>query len=203
MIQTSRAKGIPKESPTKAIGITEPGVGTNRYGYAGNDPVNASDPGGNDTWMEYVQWQEDSWQLDSERASAVGTSNSSGRLDAWQSSLNHQEADLALLRTEQDTGGGLFGPDSTFTSPWLSILLPSKWRMADRHRLSALKWRKLLPRQATSEGAVSKPTGRRTKSRSMPKSASTGRKGLELRGKLPLQGPMAGDHDAILFAQTR
>ena len=26
--------------------VTEPGVGTNRYGYAGNDPVNGSDPGG-------------------------------------------------------------------------------------------------------------------------------------------------------------
>jgi RHS repeat-associated protein len=30
--------------------VTEPGVGTNRYAYAGNDPVNASDPGGN-AWL--------------------------------------------------------------------------------------------------------------------------------------------------------
>ena len=27
--------------------VTKPGVGTNRYAYAGGDPVNASDPGGN------------------------------------------------------------------------------------------------------------------------------------------------------------
>ncbi len=31
--------------------VTEPGVGTNRYGYAGNDPVNLSDPGGNSTYV--------------------------------------------------------------------------------------------------------------------------------------------------------
>jgi hypothetical protein len=28
--------------------VTQPGVGTNRYAYAGGDPVNGSDPGGND-----------------------------------------------------------------------------------------------------------------------------------------------------------
>ena len=27
--------------------ITDPGVGTNRFAYAGNSPVNLSDPGGN------------------------------------------------------------------------------------------------------------------------------------------------------------
>lgn len=30
--------------------VTEPGVGTNRYGYAGNDTVNLSDPGGKCLW---------------------------------------------------------------------------------------------------------------------------------------------------------
>ena len=29
--------------------VTAAGVGTNRYAYAGGDPVNASDPGGNGT----------------------------------------------------------------------------------------------------------------------------------------------------------
>jgi RHS repeat-associated protein len=36
--------------------VTEPGVGTNRYAYSGNDPVNLSDPGGNET-------VENSWDL--------------------------------------------------------------------------------------------------------------------------------------------
>ena len=30
--------------------VTEPGVGTNRYAYAGGDPVNGSDPGGHEVW---------------------------------------------------------------------------------------------------------------------------------------------------------
>jgi RHS repeat-associated protein len=30
--------------------VTAPGVGTNRYAYAGGDPVNFSDPGGNVFW---------------------------------------------------------------------------------------------------------------------------------------------------------
>jgi len=34
--------------------VTDPGVGTNRYAYAGDDPVNASDPGGN---REISVWQ--------------------------------------------------------------------------------------------------------------------------------------------------
>ena len=31
--------------------VTAAGVGTNRYAYAGGDPVNASDPGGNLAWF--------------------------------------------------------------------------------------------------------------------------------------------------------
>ncbi|MBW6507094.1 MAG: RHS repeat-associated core domain-containing protein [Rhodobacteraceae bacterium] len=31
--------------------VTEPGVGRNRYSYAGGDPVNARDPGGN-SWLD-------------------------------------------------------------------------------------------------------------------------------------------------------
>jgi hypothetical protein len=30
------------------LDIREPGVGANRYAYAGGDPVNLSDPGGNE-----------------------------------------------------------------------------------------------------------------------------------------------------------
>jgi predicted GIY-YIG superfamily endonuclease len=33
--------------------VTEPGVGTNRYAYSFNDPVNGSDPGGNYSWGEF------------------------------------------------------------------------------------------------------------------------------------------------------
>ncbi len=32
--------------------VTTPGVGTNRYAYAGNDPVNFVDPGGNGFWSD-------------------------------------------------------------------------------------------------------------------------------------------------------
>ena len=33
--------------------VTAPGVGTNRYSYAGNDPVNARDPGGNEWYNDW------------------------------------------------------------------------------------------------------------------------------------------------------
>ena len=40
--------------------VTQPGVGTNRYAYAGNDPVNRMDPNGNnwvkDTWDKVKDW---------------------------------------------------------------------------------------------------------------------------------------------------
>lgn len=45
--------------------VTQPGVGTNRYAYSGNDPVNASDPGGNnwfsDTWNDLKRSVSDTW----------------------------------------------------------------------------------------------------------------------------------------------
>jgi RHS repeat-associated protein len=41
--------------------VSEPGVGTNRYGYSFNDPVNLSDPGGNSVWDKVVESLRDSW----------------------------------------------------------------------------------------------------------------------------------------------
>ena len=41
--------------------VTKAGVGTNRYAYAGNDPVNAGDPGGNGFWSDLRDSVRDSW----------------------------------------------------------------------------------------------------------------------------------------------
>jgi len=38
--------------------VTEPGVGTNRYAYSGNDPVNRLDPGGNQSTISYITREE-------------------------------------------------------------------------------------------------------------------------------------------------
>ena len=35
---------------------TLPGVGTNRYAYAGNDPMNKSDPNGHDSFRQRQLW---------------------------------------------------------------------------------------------------------------------------------------------------
>jgi RHS repeat-associated protein len=38
--------------------VTEPGVGTNRFAYAGNDPVNLRDPGGHEWWNDWNDFKE-------------------------------------------------------------------------------------------------------------------------------------------------
>lgn len=56
--------------------VTEAGVGTNRYAYAGGYPVNASDPGGNQTLGSWIaslfSGPTGNWQDAQTNASAVG-----------------------------------------------------------------------------------------------------------------------------------
>ena len=42
--------------------VTQAGVGTNRYSYSGNDPINGADPSGNGFWSDLKQSFKDTWQ---------------------------------------------------------------------------------------------------------------------------------------------
>src|SRR5690606_11430344 len=75
--------------------VTKEGVGTNRYAYAGNDPVNGRDPGGHDAvgyeghYRVYPTFQENTWTenrflraLDNTARAILNTPSSAGNLFA-------------------------------------------------------------------------------------------------------------------------
>lgn len=72
---------------------TEPGVGTNRYAYAGNDPVNLTDPGGNEYKGYYGVYPTISYDTTTKNPLARAAKNSAIEIANIPSSIGNLVAD--------------------------------------------------------------------------------------------------------------
>jgi RHS repeat-associated protein len=97
-----------------------PGVGTNRYAYAANDPVNKLDPGGNEYYENESSWDDDEVNtlrslFDSLRNFFISErSNTQSILDKWNDSGS--SGSISLTRAEMATYTNLqssYGPNIT------------------------------------------------------------------------------------------
>ena len=87
--------------------VTEPGVGTNRYAYAGGDPVTGSDPGGNESLEASSEPEQGSWF---ERM-FLGTKSH----EVWFSSVNATGNTNTLTNRRMSTASEFF---SSLTGPF-------------------------------------------------------------------------------------
>jgi RHS repeat-associated protein len=88
--------------------VTAAGVGTNRYAYAGNDPVNARDPGGN-------SWLDRGWDAVFGEGSFNSTFSDSGSRWSDRTFGNQFEQDYATFHESLDASSSAGGEPSGST----------------------------------------------------------------------------------------
>lgn len=78
---------------------TQPGVGTNRYAYSANDPINRMDPLGNASCGENLSGGECDYMLDRADDARDGFENIKDRVDTW---VNRLEEGSEVFLDEED-----------------------------------------------------------------------------------------------------